>query len=165
MIFKVPIQSSGGRQYLLNFTENKSLPIKLDVDVVSMTLSLVSETTTAINNMDVLNKITTIVFNVLDDNDVISYFYCSKDPINQRQNRQMMSPQEYRSHLFSTMFDKISDKHKPGTFINKTIILRDETEGDHYIHLIVRSKYKDKIDEFAQSIEVFFNREASIMNT
>lgn len=157
MNFTVPIECSEGHQYLLKFTDCKSLPIGLDVEVVDIALSLASEIA-IINNTGTLNKIASVIFNFLDDNDVILYFYCSKDDIIQRKTRQHISPQEYRSRLFSTMFDKITSKCKPGIFINKPVILRDETEGDHYLHFIAKSKYSDKMDEFAQYMEGSFGK-------
>lgn len=58
-----------------------------------------------INNAGTLNRIASILFNFLDENDVILYFYCSKAPIKKRNTRDEMSYQQYRSCLFTSMFD------------------------------------------------------------
>lgn len=158
MNFTVPIECSEGHQYLLKFTDCKSLPIELDVEVVDIALSLASEIAIIKNNTGTLIKIASVIFNFLDDNDVILYFYCSKDDIIQRKTRKPMLPQQYRSQLFSTMFDKITKNCEPGAFINKPVILRDEAEGDHYLHFIAKSKYADKMDEFSKHMENIFGK-------
>ena len=144
----IPIEGSDGRQYLLEFGDFESLPIELDVKVVNISLVSKSEVAT-INNIGTLNQISTTIFNFLDKNDAILYYYCSDDPIVQRKSREEISPQQYRSRLFFALFDKIAKKHSERGLVNKSIILRDEPNGDHYIHLIADSKHSDKADGLA----------------
>ncbi len=153
MNFTVPIECSEGHQYLLKFKDCRNLPIELDIEVVDITLSLTSELS-EINNPKTLNKITSVIFNFLEDNDVILYFYCSRDSIIQRQNRkELLSPQHYRSYLFSTMFEKATRNYENSSFVNKSVILKDELEGDHYLHLIAKNKYSHKIGTLSEQIE------------
>ena len=157
MNFIVPIECPEGHQYLLKFTDCENLPIELDMKVVDISLSSDSEMAT-INNIGTLNKITTIILNFLYENDVVLYYYCSKDVIIQRKNRGNLSPQQYRSKLFSALFDKIAKKHTGKKFINKPVVLRDKSEGDHYLHFIAKSIYSDKMDEYANHINKEFEK-------
>lgn len=56
------------------------------------------------------------------------------------------------------MFNRITRECEVGSLINKSVILRDEVEGDHYLHFIAKSKYSDKIDEFSQYMENVFGK-------
>lgn len=145
MNITLPIECSDGHQYLLKLTDCKNLPIKSSIEIVDIVLRSASKID-IINNAGTLNRIASILFNFLDENDVILYFYCSKDPIKKRNTRDEMSYQQYRSSLFTSMFDRTTRHHK-GEFINKPIILKDMVYGDHYIHLIAHSKHSDKLDE------------------
>jgi len=151
------IECSEGHQYLIKFTNCNNLPIVLDVEVVNIDLTLVSNNT-PINNAGTLNKIALMVFNFLDENDVILYFYCSKEDINRRNNKTSITPQEYRSLLFSTMFEKITKTTKDKTFINKPIILKDQEWGDHYLHFIAESKYSEKMDSLKEQMRLAFEK-------
>ena len=152
-----PIDSPDGHQYLLRFGNFESLPIELDIKVVDISLISESEVAT-INNIRTLNQISTTVFDFLDKNDVILYYYCSDDPIFQRKNREEIPPQQYRSKLFLTLFNKIIRNHKEKSLVNKSIVLRDKSEGDHYIHLIAESKYSDKMDKLVNYMNEAFEK-------
>lgn len=147
------IECSEGHQYLLKLTECKNLPIEIDIKIVDIALVPVSKPDT-INNAGTLNKIASILFNFLEENDVILYFYCSKDPIQQRESREPMSYQKYRSFLFTCMYNKTSKDHND-EFIHKQIVLLDQVYGDHYVHLITKSKYTQKINDLETSLNEF----------
>ena len=161
MNFTVPIDCPDGHQYLFRFEDCENLlmdiDIKLGVKMVDISLTSESELAT-INNINTLNRISTIIFNFLDENDVVLYYYCSKEPIYQRKNRKKIPPQQYRSELFLALFNKVIKKHQEKTFINKPVILRDISEGDHYLHFIAESKYSDEMDKFANHMSEVFGK-------
>lgn len=145
MNITIPIECSEGHQYLLKLTDCKNLPIESTIDIVDIALISVTNVD-IINNAGTLNKIAVILSNFLDDNDVVLYFYCSKDPIKLRKNRKEVSYQEYRSSLFSSMFNRTAKRSKM-TYINKLVVLKDNIYGDHYIHLIAKTNFSNMIDE------------------
>lgn len=145
MNITLPIECSDGHQYLLKLTDCKNLPIETTIEIVDIALISMSKID-IVNNAGNLNRIASILFNFLEENDVILYFYCSKDPIKKKNARNQMSYQHYRSSLFTSMFDR-TNRNLKGDFINKSIILKDTIYGDHYIHLIAQSKHSDKLEE------------------
>ena len=162
MRVSIPIDCPDGHQYLLRFEDFENLPVNIDAElgVKVVDISLISESEVAtINNIGTLNLISTVVFNFLDENDVVLYYYCSKDAIYQRKNRKEIPPQQYRSKLFLTLFDKIVEKYQRGDdYINKPIIIPDEIYGDHYIHFVAESKHSDKLDKFADYLNKEFEK-------
>ena len=157
----IPIDCPDGHQYLLRFEYFENLPMNIDKElgVKVVDISLVSESEIAtINNIGTLNLISTAVFNFLDENDVVLYYYCSKDAIYQRKNRKKIPPQQYRSKLFLALFDKIIEKYKRMDYINKPIIIPDISYGDHYIHFIAKSKHSDKLDNLADYMNKEFEK-------
>ena len=153
MNITLPIECSEGHQYLLRLTDCRNLPIESTIVIIDIALISMSKID-VINNAGTLNRIASILFNFLEENDVILYFYCSKDPIKKRYNRDEMSYQQYRSSLFTSMFERITRYHK-GEFVNRSIILKDTVYGDHYIHLISKKKYFNKLDKLEAEINRF----------
>ena len=161
MKVSIPIDCPDGHQYLLRFEDFENPPMDIDAElgVKVVDISLVSESEVAtINNIGTLNIISTTIFNFLDENDVVLYYYCSKDTIYQRTNRKKIPPQQYRSKLFLTLFNKIIKKYQERDYINKPIIIPDELYGDHYIHFIAESKHSDKLDKLADYMTKEFEK-------
>ena len=153
MNITIPIECQDGHQFLLRLTDCSNLPIELEIEIVDIALIDTAHSNTT-NNAGTLNKIAAILFNFLDENDVILYFYCSKDPIKKRKNREDMSYQQYRSYLFCSMFDRITRCCKD-SYVNKSIILKDNIYGDHYIHLMSKNKYSGMLDKLETKLNDF----------
>lgn len=83
MNITLPIECSDGHQYLLKLTDCKNLPIETTIEIVDIALISMSKID-IVNNAGNLNRIASILFNFLEENDVILYFYCSKDPIKKK---------------------------------------------------------------------------------
>ena len=84
-----------------------------------------------------LRLISRMLFDFMADNpDNIIYFYC--DDFNElpRSGRHArMSPQEYRSRLFSALFDDETRRHGAGLYVDD--VLTFDVDGDtKFIHLI-----------------------------
>lgn len=78
----------------------------------------------------------------LDNNDAVLYCYCDNKEIDRGKSKLNMSPQKYRSLLFSRMFDRIGNVD----YVNHTVQISDETYGDHYIHLISKISNSEHIE-------------------
>lgn len=153
MNITIPIECSDGHQFLLKLTDCRNLPIESEIEIVDITLIDVARTNIT-NNAGTLNRIASILFNFLDENDVILYFYCSKDPIKKSKNRADMSYQQYRHSLFCAMFSRIT-RHSTNCFVDKSIILKDNVYGDHYIHLMSKIEYLEMLDKLENHINEF----------
>lgn len=85
---------------------------------------------------------------LMDNPNAILYFYCDDmHDIARGENHQCYSPQEYRSRLFSTMFDAEKERHDGALpFVNNKIVI-NTSEGRAFIHLITHecNKYAAEI--------------------
>lgn len=153
MNITIPIECQDGHQFLLKLTDCENLPIESDIEIVDIALIDTAHSNTT-NNAGTLNKIALILFNFLGENDVILYFYCSKEPIKKRKNKEEMSYQQYRHSLFCAMFNRIT-RLSGNIFVDKTIILKDNVYGDHYVHLISKIEYSEMLDQLENHINDF----------
>lgn len=138
----IPLTTKEGHQYLIEFfiaNELILLPKSLNIKIANVAITLVSGL--GINNASTLFEISGIIKEYLNQNDVVLYCYCDRKEISRGVKKMSMSPQEYRSLLYSRMFDRKSDEG----FINKPIIIADEVYGDHYIHLISTKPNEEEI--------------------
>lgn len=86
-----------------------------------------------------LMKVAEIIGNIMAENEnAILYFYCDDIHDIPRRNRNL-SPQHYRSFLFSRMHERYTYKHGISDIIDLPIILK--SEHDIYIHFIIREKH------------------------
>ena len=101
-----------------------------DIEIVDVTLERVK----GINPTDIgiLLKISNIIGEILNDNgNLILYFYCDDmHNISRRENRGV-SPQKFRSDLFSRMFDKYILSNGITNMINTPI----EIKADRHIYI------------------------------
>ncbi|QPH40645.1 hypothetical protein [Pedobacter endophyticus] len=125
----IPLTTKEGHNYLIQFEfiGKEHIPQSVKADVVDVLISV--ENNVGINNGSTLSQFASILKEFLVENNVVLYCYCDHAEII-RARKQSMSPQEYRSKLFSAMFDKQNNSD----YINQLIIINDEV--DHYIHLI-----------------------------
>ena len=99
---------------------------------------------------EVLHTITGRVADLFADNvNLILYYSCDgMNPIPSRNIKganKNLSVQEYRSKLFSYMFDSYMESHHMSGFLNTPIII--EGEGyKQFMHIISRSKHQSIVD-------------------
>jgi len=141
----IPLTTKEGFEYLLNFTEfeKSALPDDIDIPLVDVTIEA-RIPMEQYNNAGTLFNMSSFIKGFLEEHNVIIYFYCSKDDILKSPSKDSFSNQEYRSHLFDTMFLR---SEKDGIYINEKIIIDDNNEK-HFIHLMSISeneKYFNKI--------------------
>lgn len=87
-------------------------------------------------NIDILLKISNVIGEVFDDNEnLILYFYCD-DMHDVSRRDKILSPQKFRSDLFSRMFDRYIISNGITNIINTPIEIK--ADRHIYIHLISR---------------------------
>lgn len=148
---EIPFETNEGYQYIISFTEFKSIPRNYEIPLVSISISLVSSNLEA-NSLKTLNKFIEIVLEYLVPNDVIIYFICDTAPIKMRVNRKdKFSYQEFRFNLFLAMFNKL----KSDVFYLQPVVLTDKVGGNHYTALISRIERKEKVELVKSDLEDF----------
>ena len=120
-----------------------------DIEIVDVTLERVK----GINPTDIgiLLKISNIIGEILNDNgNLILYFYCDDmHNISRRENREV-SPQKFRSDLFSRMFDKYILSNGITNMINTPIEIK--ADRHNYIHLISRDTHLNYVNAIKNAI-------------
>lgn len=92
-----------------------------------------------------LNMVSDTLARFLDENtDTVLCFYC--DDLNDiERSNTTITPQEYRSRLFSKMFDRYVKTHHQTAFINHCIkIIIDDTP--RFAHFICRKEYESAVE-------------------
>ena len=105
----------------------------------------------------ILSEMSEIIFRLFDTNEnIIIYFFC--DDLNEIPNTQKkVSPQAYRSRLFSSMFERFVRKQKVDDIENIAISI--EAFGrTEYLHFIVRSHHMKYIDYIQRNIEETYTK-------
>lgn len=100
----------------------------------------------------ILSEMSEIIYRLFDANEnIIVYFFC--DDLNEIPNtKKQMSPQTYRSRLFSSMFERFVQKQKINDIENVSISI--EASGrTEYLHFIVRTHHLKYINYIQQNIE------------
>lgn len=98
-----------------------------------------------------LSQISHILANFLQENsDAVLFFYCD-DITDVRRHHHSMLPQEYRSMLFSRMFDQYVQSHHLRGFVNRQII-NNSNGFAQYAHFIGREEHLGEIDQVIDSL-------------
>ena len=123
----IPLVTKEGHSYLIQFEflDRHILPKGIKANVVDVLISV--ENNVGINSTSTLGLFAKIMSDFLHENDVILYCYCDHKEITRSTRRKEMSPQQYRSALFSAMFTKYTNNDH----VNQLIIINDKV--DHYI--------------------------------
>ncbi len=94
-----------------------------------------------------LSTVSDVLAKFMDENeDVVLCFYCDADT-DVRRNHGDMLPQEYRSRLFSRMFERYVKTYNLLGFINHRVEMEDPNNSDNrqYAHFICRKEHKDAV--------------------
>ena len=101
-----------------------------------------------------LFAVSDILAKFMDENeDAVLCFYCDANT-DVRRNHEDMMPQEYRSRLFSRMFELYVKSHNQSKFINHRIMIEDPDNLDNkqYAHFICRKEHKDAVATVGQKL-------------
>lgn len=108
--------------------------------------------------MALLDNISSVIANLFIENkNAILFFYC--DDLNEipRCRTRNISPQEYRSDLFSLMFERYVTKHGIQSVHDVTIRIN---AIDHclFFHFISRAEHMDLIDEIKEDFAATYSK-------
>ncbi len=128
------------------FTED---PLTLTLVFYDVTLVRVSGDENV--GIDVLNAVCDVLYRFLSDNDsAVLCFYCD-DLTEVSRRHDNVTPQEYRSRLFSRMFDKYIHSHSIKGIVNYCVMIEDE-EQPRFAHFIAPEKYIPSIKKLGDII-------------
>jgi len=150
----IPLLTKEGYEYAIKFDVfyPDAVPASINIPVIDITIELLSEVN-PVNNAKTLFYISEIINNYMAENDVVLYCYCDNAPIQKGKNKTDITNQEFRSLLFIKMFEKQNNEE----YLNEQIIINDEANGDHYIHLFSKLHNKPYIDIIATELQNFNN--------
>lgn len=148
---EITFTTDEGYEYLIRFTEFPQNNFEYSICIVDVSIILMSDGVEK-NSSKTLLFFSNSINEYLQKNDVILYYYCDTSEIQMRNNRNTkMLPQEFRSKLFSAMFDQRNFEN----YILKEIKVSDPTNGDHYLSLISHIKNTSRIEQIEQDILKF----------
>ncbi len=147
----VPFETEEGYQYIVTFTEFKTLDVKLGIPLVDVSITLLSANIET-NSLKTLNKFIRIVLDYLNLNNVILYYYCDTSPVKIRRNRkEKFSNQEFRFNLFLKMFNKL----KTDDYFLQAVVITDLQNGNHYTSLISKISNKENVELVTKELQKF----------
>lgn len=129
----------------------------LSSDPLSLTLvfydvTLVRKAGNGYVDYKILHAVSDILGKFMNENeDAVLCFYCDADT-DVRRNHGEMLPQEYRSRLFSRMFEMYVKSHKMSGFINHRVEMEDPDNRDNkqYAHFICRKEHECAVAAIGQ---------------
>lgn len=151
MDITIPVSSCDGRQFLIKLSSFSidgipgSITEILKCEIIDIVLERVTDVDqNKQNSFGTLSIIFTVIWNFLEEHDVVLYFYCD-DRHEILRKETFISPQEYRSKLFTSMFNrKVSNMGS--RYVNVPIILLSEEfdiQKKVFMHLIARGEHLD----------------------
>jgi len=148
----VPYTTNDGINYLIKFSVFKAevLPEQITLPVVEIIIETNSTHDNIYNDISTIKRLLHIVLEYIHENDVVFYFYCNNKPIKKSEKNIHLSHQEFRSNLFSAMFQL----DKTNRFTNKLVIINDQ-DGNHYIHLITKIEFEETANLIMEELKKF----------
>ncbi|WP_125721667.1 hypothetical protein [Flavobacterium ustbae] len=149
-----PYITSTGTEYIIKFketpnifpgAENLSVPL---IEVIIFT----AESIEVIQTSTTLLELVAMIRAKADLLDAVYYSVCSDKMILRSEKRMAMSHQEYRSHLFKSMFLKANADKK---YINREIIISDPKAGNQYIHLMTGTQNLSAMDIISEELKKY----------
>ena len=107
-------------------------------------------------DMEAMTHISAELQRILNVNpNIILYFFCDFDSetITIRPRCKKIPPQEFRSRLFSLLFDRAIGKDNRNLFINRKYVVNIGEDGNVYIHLIFPEHLTRHANLLASTIE------------
>lgn len=152
-IIYIPYSTKEGIDYLIKFTpfSSEKLPENINIPIVDIVIETNAESHKITNSAHSLMQITQIISDYALNNNAIYYCYCSDKPVKRAERKKHLSNQEYRSLLFSKMFQKNNN----ASFINKIVVIKDSEKGNHYIHLITNVQNENMLGMLAELLFKF----------
>lgn len=95
----------------------------------------------------------TLAHFLIDNDDAVLCFYCDAQSEIKRSHASV-SPQEYRSLLFSRMFDRYTSGHCLKDFVNHRVRLEidDNPDNDQFAHFICRKRHEEAVADIERKL-------------
>lgn len=145
--------TSEGYEYKISFSLFRSDVHNVKIDVFDLVLKQIQNC--GEHNYEALLHLTKLVFDFLEDKNCIIYFYADFGPIKKSKKNTHLSNQEFRSLMFSALFEKLKNKARikgeSFKYILRTAEIKDP-DGNHYITLISNIKQGEELEELTSAI-------------
>ena len=146
---EIPLTTDEGYEYLVVFKEFCNTPRNYGIIIIDVSIILMGDVI-PINSIKTFSRFSQIILDYLNENNVILYYYCDTSDIAIRNNRKRkVTPQEFRSKLFSKIFEKMN----PTNFIEKPIKINDPENGNHYTSLICHKQNSKVLFEIEKDLK------------
>ena len=133
-------------------TVSNLFPDSSDITLIFYDVTLIRKAGEGYVGSKILFAISDILARFLDENhDAVLCFYCDANT-DVRRNHTNMLPQEYRSKLFSRMFDMYIKSHELSGYINHEVEIDDYENPDNrqFAHFICRKEHERTVLEIVQ---------------
>lgn len=100
--------TSEGSEYKISISLFKSDAHDIKIDVFDLVLKQIKNC--GEQNYEALLHLTKLVFDFLEDKNCIIYFYADFSPIKKSTRNAHLSNQEFRSLMFTALFEKLKNK-------------------------------------------------------
>ncbi|WP_264536448.1 hypothetical protein [Flavobacterium sp. N1736] len=147
-----PYTAKNGSNYIIRFKYTPGM-IPAGVTILIPIIEVIiftEDNVEIIQTSTTLLELVTLIRSNADLVDAVYYSVCSDKMILKSAKRSDLSHQEYRSQLFSSMFNKANADKK---YINKPVVITDLNVGNHYIHLMTLEKNQDVIDIISEELK------------
>ncbi len=145
--------TSEGSEYAISFSLFKSDVHDIKIDVFDLVLKQTKKR--GEQNYEALLHLSKLVFEFLADKNCIIYFYADFSPIKKSDKNTHLSNQEFRSKMFSTLFEKLKNKARikgeSFRYLKRTTEIKDP-DGNHYITLISNIEQGEELEELNSAI-------------
>ena len=158
------IRSEKGDEYKLKITSESTVMIPDDIRLMLrnkgievLDIDLNRSKGLNLTDLKVLSQIEECVAEVFFQHpNAIICFFCDFISLVPSMKRHM-SVQEYRSRLFSGMFNRYISLHNIVGVRNKVVIVRGVAE-DYFVHVIARQQHMQYADIIGQGIQIDFGK-------
>lgn len=148
----IPYVTKTGIQYLIEFRTDSQKYEGVNIPVIGVSLITNSNHEEIKNDAGALLEIATIMMQQANKVDAVYYCICSDAKINKSKKRLHLSHQQYRSHLFSAMFNKLNSKDD---YSSKEVVIDDPEVNHHYIHVISLNKNQKELEAVESQLRNF----------
>lgn len=158
--FTIPIYTSSGEYYIQlrtaypeNIVSAENVALFENCTIYDIMLGCKQRKTLV--DMEAMNKIGSELQKVLEVNpNIILFFLCdfNAETIRINKTNKSIPPEEYRSRLFSNLFDRRMKQGNPNNFRNKVHVV--PYNGDnYYLHLIFPDHLKQQAEVLKLSVD------------
>jgi hypothetical protein len=151
-VISIPYTTKNGSNYIIRFKYTPDLaPESVKTPVIEIIIFTADEVE-VIQTSTSLLELVTLIRCQADLVDAVYYSICSDRMILRSERRLHLSHQEYRSQLFTSMFNKANTDKR---YINKPVVIVDSDNGNQHIHLMTLEKNQEVIDIISEELKKY----------